>query len=505
MNKRVLIAGLMGVAVLSPFGCFAEGIPQDGDVLLYMPFDDSMDTVMSISENDGNKTTGGTPAYDDDVYRMYIVENGNPAEVARQGKNAAALKASRARITHSVNHAYMKSSDFNCATIEFFMKGSSHEDEITTWGNKFSIGSGSRCGLMIQADDNKKYYVKVQTDSQETLARSPFYMNDGKWHHFAVVIEPVNNGADTRITWYFDYANKVETTKSGVWAGFRYNQTLTFGQSGNNVVWMDELRITKGVVGPQKFMRFASNPNPQSGDTLFFLPLDGDMDSTAPFFTDDIGAVEVLNGTPVYDTGVWKTHIVEYGNPDVAVRKTRNGGCLKAEKGQVSKKIINPFLTAGDILESATIEFFMKGSPVDAEVATWENKLSLGNDNKKCGFMVQATEDKRYYLRVDTDLTTVAGTSSFKMTDGKWHHFAVAIEPVNDGTQTKVTYYFDYEKGYESTKNGIWSGLKNDQHLTFGSAKSVLWLDEFRISKGVLPKDKFLKARNMSGFKISVR
>ena len=506
MNMRVLIAGLMGVAVLSPFGCFAEGIPQDGDVLLYLPFDNNMDSVAAVSENAGSRVSG-TLAYDDDVWKMHVVERGNPTAVLRNGANAAGLKANKLRVTRSITHQYMRSSSFNCATIEFFMKGSPVADEITTWGNKLSMGAGTRCGLMIQADDNKKYYVKVQTDTTETLARSPFYMTDGKWHHFAIVIEPVNNGTQTKVTWYFDYANKVEVTKNGVWAGLKYNQDLTFGQTGNNVFSFDELRITKGVVSPNKFMRFVKNPEPRDGDTIFYMPFDGNMDSIAEFYGDDIGGSDMTSGIPVYDEGVWKPHVVEYGNQDVLVRKDRNAGCLKTDKAQVVKKLANPFMISDKVLESATIEFFLKGSPVDADVTTWKTKMSLGRNvgAGKYGLLVQADDNKKYYLRVDTESSNMAVTSPFAMTDGKWHHFAVVIEPTSDGAQTQVTCYFDHGDPVVKNANGSWYGLLHGNEITLGEATSSLWFDEFRVTKGVLPKSKFMKARNMSGFKMSVR
>ena len=498
-----LAVAFMGFAVLV---CLGDGTPQDGDILLYLPFDNSMDTVAAVSENAGS-TTSGTPAYDDDVYKMHVAERGNPMVAVRNGANAAGLKANKSRITRSITHPYMRSSDFNCATIEFFMKGSSVVDEVTTWGNKFSLGDGTRDGLMIQADDDKKYYVKVQTDTTETFARSPFYMTDGKWHHFAIIIEPVNNGTQTKITWYFDYANKVEVTKNGVWAGLQYNQDLTFGQSGNNVFWFDELRITKGVVGPNKFMRFVTNPDPQDGDTIFYMPLDSDMGSIAEFYGDDIGGGDTTTGTPVYDAGVWKSQVAEYGDQTVLVRKDSNAGCLKTDKTQIVKKLANPFMTSGSVLESATIEFFMKGSPTDADVTTWKTKMSLGRNvvSGKYGLLIQANDSKKYYLRVDTESSNVAATSPFAMTDGKWHHFAVVIEPLSDGAQTQVTYYFDYGDPVVKTATGIWYGLLHGNEITFGETTSALWFDEFRVTKGVLPKSKFMKAKNANGLAIFVR
>ena len=499
--RKFLAAAL---ASLAAFAGLADVSPQDGDVLLYLPFDNSMDTVAAVSENAGS-TTSGTPAYDDDVYKMYVAEYSDPASAARPGSNIAGLKANKSTVTRTVTHPYMLSSDFNCATIEFFVKGSSADSDVATWENKLSLGNGTRCGLMVQASDAKKYYVKIQTDSSETYTVSPFAITDGKWHHIAIIIEPDNNGADTKITWNYDYGSRVvTTTKTGVWAGFRYNQTLTFG-ANKSVLWFDEFRITKGVLSTDKFMRFVSNPNPQDGDALLYMPLDGDMESISSFYAADIGGAGVQSGTSAYDADVWKSRIVEYGNQDVRVREGENSGCLKAGKANVKKGIVSPYMLSGDILESATIEFFMKGSSVPGEVADWENKLSLGNNNTKCGLMVQANNQTNYYLRVDTVDDKADVNAPVSMKDGNWHHFAITIEPVSDGAQTEVKFYTDYGDPVVKTATGAWCGLQYNREFSFGASKSVLWLDEFRVTKGVLPKSKFMKAKNASGLAIVVR
>ena len=108
-------------------------------------------------------------------------------------------------------------------------------------------------------------------------------------------------------------------------------------------------------------------------------------------------------------------------------------------------------------------------------------------------------------MRVDTDSGKADIYSSLSMRDGEWHHFAIAIEPISGGTQTTVTFHFDYGDPVVKTANGSWCGFRNDQNFTFGATKSVLWMDEFRVSKGILPKSKFMKARTISGFTLVVR
>ena len=499
---KTTLATFAFAAVLSQAMCFGAEVqvPQDGEVLLHLSFDNNMDSVAAVSEN-LNSTITGTPVYDDDVWKLYLVEWGNITTLVRNGANQSCLYAPKTKITKKITHPFIKTEAFDSATIEFFMKGSTIDGEVATWENKLSLGAGNRCGLMIQASNNKEYYVKVQTDSTETYTVSPFPITDGKWHHFAIIIESVNEGKDTKIKWIYDYGSKiVETTKTGKWAGFKYNQDFTFG-AAKSVLWLDEFRITKGSLSSDKFMRFSSHPNPQDGDTLFYMTFDETMEPIAGY-NGHIGEKE-MSGAPVYDAISRKPYVYEYGNGDVLVRKEADICSLKADKTRVVKPILHPYMTDSDLLDSATIEFFMKGSSVDSEVPKWKNDLSLGN-GAKCGLMVQADDNKKYYVRVDTDSSNLAASSPFLITDGKWHHFAIVITPIDSGVQTQVTWYFDYKEIQSYAKPGKWAAFRYNQDFSFGESSSVLWLDEFRISKGVLPKSRFMKLRKPR-FIISVR
>ena len=495
------------VAVLA-FPSVAFGDPRDGDVLLYLPLDGDMDTVACVSENAGSTITG-TPVYDDEVWKLHLVEFGNPTNTVRSGANQGCLFADKTVVRKTITHPYMQTEDFKSATIEFFMKGSSVDADVATWENKLSLGNdNTKCGLMVQANNDKKWYLRVDTDASNAVGVSPFAMTDGKWHHFAIVIESIDDGTRTKMTWYFDYGNKIEATRNGTWAGFRYNQTFTFG-AAKSVLWLDEFRITKGVLAPDKFIRFSSHPDPQDGDTLLYMTFDGTMDPIVGY-NGSIGET-AMTGTPTYDAAVWKPYVFEYGSGGVPVREGENLNSLKGNKAQVVKPILHPYMTDSNVLYSATIEFFMKGSSVDADVTTWRTKMSLGRNLAlaRYGLLVQADDNKRYYLRLDADTAgnpySVSATSPFTMTDGRWHHFAIVVEPIENGTRTRATYYFDYGDPVVKTVDGTWFGMRRGNELTFGETTSVLWLDEFRVSKGVLPKSRFLKAKDIRGMIISFR
>jgi hypothetical protein len=244
------------------------------------------------------------------------------------------------------------------------------------------------------------------------------------------------------------------------------------------------------------------------------MTFDGTLDPIVGY-NGSIGE-SAISGTPVYDAGVWRPYVVEYGNGNAPVRAGENRYCIKANKAQVVKPILHPYMTHDDSLDSATIEFFMKGSTVDADVTGWKTKLSLGRNLSmgRYGLLLQVDDQAAYYkhcyVRVDTDYSvdgkfTSVSRSPFAITDGKWHHIAITIEPLEDGARTRVTYYFDYGDPVVTEVAGRWLGMRHGNELTIGEATSLLWYDEIRVSKGVLPKARFLKQKSAGGLTVSVR
>ena len=91
--------------------------------------------------------------------------------------------------------------------------------------------------------------------------------------------------------------------------------------------------------------------------------------------------------------------------------------------------------------------------------------------------------------------TLYFGESVNDFDDGRWHHVAVTFEPDGNGN-TLVTVYKDYElcgkpKTFDGTLkhvNGV-SGSCMAMGYNFNG-----WIDEFRISKGVLSVNEMIHA-----------
>ena len=325
------------------------------------------------------------------------------------------------------------------------------------------------------------------------------YEYDGKWHHFAFTFEPGTDGQGTKITAYADYRQYYQATMGGSWMGYRSGaKTLSFGTEVD-VLWCDEVRISKGVLPVSKFLRQSVQTRPANGDAVLYLPLDGDLASSV---CPGDNLVNAPGGTAFTAADPWKGRVVEYGDDGVVVRAENAGSLLRA-KQQCSISLSSEWLTNG--LDTVTIEFFMKGSSVDGEMSTWGEKLRIASNARGYALLVQANDSKMYYFRFDGESkSSVQIVPEIRIDDGKWHHFAFTIAPNANGG-SDVTCYADYGDGMSRTLTRPWVGLGEGMTLNFGTDKDVLWFDELRITKGVLPKEKFLRQRNGGGMIMVLR
>ena len=485
---------------------------NDGEVIAWFPLDE--DFLSSVNTGGNGTATQHIPeggaisfvSYADS--RPILDASGN---VVRESKYVTMDKS---RVYIPLN-SFDIGEDVMNVTFEAFIRGDGRGAdsvaEVKQWDEVFWMG---RIGQWNQFQSQGTYanldsssllfcFQDMADDAgkaQLTVRRSVLDANqtwfDGNWHHMAVTVEENGSGGST-VRIYKDYSLVNTLTVGTYWRGTTTQFYIALGsRAGTSKLDFDEIRITKGVLQPTQFLCFNATTNPQNGDALLYMPFDGDMTSFGSLY-EKFGAA--ATGTPAYDADVWKDYVVEYGNTDVLVRREKNASALKADRAVVTKTIRNPHMTT-NAFDSATIEFFMKGPSDAADVAKWGEVLYLGKgwhagtNKDKFGFLIQPDDDRKHCVRVDTEDGSTAATSPFAMTDGKWHHIAVTIEPGNNAN-TIIKTYFDYGDPVVNTKSGAWVGLKYGKAFSFGASGSVLWLDEFRVTKGVLPKAKFLRAR----------
>ena len=83
-------------------------------------------------------------------------------------------------------------------------------------------------------------------------------MHDGRWHHWAITFD-VTEENNTLCKVWCDYETVFEIERKGLLNVPLHGSVLEIGGTGNNVALVhgsyDEIRITAGVLPPEKFMR----------------------------------------------------------------------------------------------------------------------------------------------------------------------------------------------------------------------------------------------------------
>ena len=102
--------------------------------------------------------------------------------------------------------------------------------------------------------------------------------------------------------------------------------------------------------------------------------------------------------------------------------------------------------------------------------------------------------------------------TSASICDDKWHHFALTFQSVDGGENTQFTMYIDGEQRSQFKIDGRLYSSANGNGVAIGAAAPQAdgaitgYIDEVRISRGVLPPSRFLcRYRRPHGLVLSVK
>jgi hypothetical protein len=258
-------------------------------------------------------------------------------------------------------------------------------------------------------------------------------------------------------------------------------------------------------------LRFGNSA--QDGKTLLHCSFDGSCvpDTGVASFKDaDKLNSDLAGGKLVYDP--FKFCGVEDGLENVLHAANKSALQLKGTKAELMLSNVNL-----RCYSAMTIEFFMKADPVSGVIPVWGDLIQMTglNDwNWKLVFRVQRHNNSIYTV---IDNPTEKGGelkstgSPVNLYDGKWHHVAIVIKPgkYNGNPTEDSTLYIDYmQAGYKS-QMGTAAAPANLQ-LRLGN-KTVPWnvpnfyVDEFRVTSGVLPIERFQRMVPMRGTVLILR
>ena len=352
----------------------------------------------------------------------------------------------------------------------------------------------------------------------------------GTWHHVALVVDRTHQTAsfyvDRRIVRShknFVLASSV-STKSGY-------ATLKIGDGwgGNNAsalhgLSIDEFRITRRALAPQEFL-IAGAP----ADTTAFEPtrawidFEGDLSVKPNEAAIPEGSSNASTVTMAYSQdvpGIRRGKVVD-GTGTVLRESNASSmhfsGAFSSGESSPDTASQRLFFERNILLErdmkSMTVEFFMKGTKNEAKA--WATILRMyGNDNgsdsspfRRLWSFGYSNAAGNVYVIKDINgasQTTFYPDNTVSLADDKWHHIAITFKP--DGTgKTLCNVYKDYEPfGSQHTFNGeLECGDYGASSLAIGSRYNG-YIDEVRVSKGVLTVDQMLHVQK-KGMTIIVR
>lgn len=527
MKKGVLFGvAMMGVCVA--FGTSSSEL-QDGEAIFHMPFDEDCLSLVNPAANPPAplifKSAGGDLTFSDDVAGGTVVD-----EVpARENGGSLLLNHSR---------MFVDVTDFGfdtglvSATIEFYFKAKASETgddwaQIICIGPLSTVDAFQNCGVpfrfLVQdviSSDPPYIYFRVDSDDSVSnkdrrTAQASATGFDDVWHHYAMTIEPLygDDGSlvASEIRVYVDLQEVDMRTHelASPWRGCtpKADQRLYLSIGNvNSTMAVDEFRVSKGVLPLNRMLKLRDVRQPADGETLMHLSFEGDMSTRA--HPEEMPVVTL--GTPVFSDRVCKPYVAE--RTGVGRVYQENRGCLEVTD-QVS--VFSPYWALRrEVLDSATLEFFVRGDPNETYTA-WGAPFRISARDQPFPFLMQLDDNMKYYLRADaTEFVGGEPVSSHRMMrqcgnstwfkDGKWHHVAMTAKPNADGS-TQITFFIDYQQVSQGdTRNDqsiyAWSGLDDGMMFDFGRVTfGRFWIDEVRLTKGVLDKSRFLRMTSHPG------
>lgn len=525
MNTKIL-----GMCLASALCAARVPTGRAAETVAHFPLDADARSVVFADRNADSVVTHLEPgyaaeiAYDSDVKAKTVCDRfGNPLS-----KNAGCLRLAYARLAIDLNR-FPLSNDVETVTIELFVKGEGLGSYFPFFAlaplGEAELGQNAplqtpQVSVVHSGDGKVLAYVRAESASGQEVFANGDALLDGAWHHVAIVLRPNGQGGTTAL-WYRDYRLIQSHDHAAKWTGGagldgRDPLRLVLG-SRRGIVCIDEIRITVGELEPDAWLRQYAAAAPVDGETLLYLPFDGDCQSLV--HEADNANATWSGGTAVFADDIGTRKALRDGNRTFV--RSPNLSSLSCDK---TRYYWTPTYWAfqSNVCTSATIEFFYKGSANPADVTDLSPVFRIGNgtDADRLSLMSYSAAaqgfDHRAYLSVrdrtgvndgEHAVSVVCGPDGV-MCDGKWHHVALTTETTADGAKGLVRIYFDYMLVKEATLAEPWCaidpGLVGDS-FNLGSLFGVCSLDELRITKGALPPEKFLRRFSTDGALLIIR
>jgi len=335
-------------------------------------------------------------------------------------------------------------------------------------------------------------------------------VDDGKWHHCALVYRYGNNTFECWVDYTLDQIRIADPLRDTTTQGFYFG-----GQTYNNQVFngqLDDLRITKRALAPHEFLTtipVAANTSPTD---ILHAPLESSLASGQDEFFVSNGVVRVA-GTNAKGTETYADiqRDIDYDNDGKVDATSTKALVLDGSNYLIFDS------TAVLHTRDFTAEFFAKvtGTSDNSKLIRVAVSSAIGNSSRwelaTDGKVAALCSSNGVYNANATTVLNAAVDPALSIADDKWHHWAVTASADYSTATTTFKVYRDYVEvaGGTFADNVIYFGTF-DHSLLLGYSSTANCgvqgqFDEIRFRSGVQPVSSFMRYVPFTGLHIIVR
>ena len=335
--------------------------------------------------------------------------------------------------------------------------------------------------------------------------------DDGEWHHLAAVYSKEQG----TIRVYVDHKPECEVSGVDLDTSAKKGRVGIYiaGSSDYQVFngSIDSLRVTRAALCPGRFLN--GRVNIEEPETLFRASFDRNLEAFSGDngFTTGVAARYSKEGSedPSYSNATnWGMRVYQDGE---AFRNPKDNTSVLKMKGSIVHFHDQSQLTTG----GQTCEFFCRLKSLDAMCGLVRVNRSAGSAT---GTPVWALYTEKSTAETEKMLIRLYGTktgaespsdhylalsTAGKIFDDRWHHVALTFDETGDG-KTLITMYRDYEVLSSVEFDGLMAENASSKYMISVGMSADMnkagldgLIDELRISRGVLPVSRFMRAEKV--------
>lgn len=497
---------------------------------------------MKVDEAESERVlyTDGSKTSSLDNVRAVALKGGTKGNNGNNGSVLRILETEQTRLTpqtFTVEFLYRNTKQYPLP--KGYMSFVGRPYKLAVVDGKETLSKGANCPaafeLVVNGGDTfqlRYTYIDATGTIKDTYYSSGVALTtapptDTLWHHYALTVDQSTHAFKL----YVDGALSDTLTLLGdiYWGEWNetYHDILSWTFGGNYFGYglsgsMDEIRLSNEALEPEDFLTlsYAGQEPVKEGESILYLPFDDPAGTSYATKLYSIAQPELnppVDGVLEQAVNTWfQNQYVSFGTAgvgeiiqgvDEGITRGDNTGCLHFQvpsDATTSDFGYTPtsFKFADYGYSKLTIECFFRASAMNSTVrGGWPELMRfMRGDTSSQSLVCKFIPDGQLRICIGA---TDAVTTPYRLDDSRWHHLALTI----DTTKKVFEYYVDY--------NVIGSGsytstfvLDENWKLSFGPRSKVKGftadLDEFRISNGILSRDKMLATHAVPAFPAAV-